>query len=50
METGEESVTTWGAIGHTVISTWNLEMLKLSRRQSGRSNILQVVKALGMMS
>ena len=47
---GEESVTTWEAIGHTVISTWNLEMLKLSRRQSGQSNILQVVKTLGMMS
>ena len=47
---GEESVTTWRAIGHTVISTWNLEMLKLSRRQSGQSNILQVVKTLGMMS
>ena len=49
---GDESVTTWGAIGHTVISAWNLEMLKLSRRQSGpkRSNILrQVVKTLGMI-
>ena len=34
---GDESVTTWGAIGHTVISAWNLEMLKLSRRQSGPS-------------